>query len=73
MTRNVKVYPNASKERVEEDGGMLKVYVCVSPEKGKANKRVCALLAEHFGVRKSAVTIIRGETCRDKLVDIEEI
>ena len=71
MTRTVKVYPNASRERVEADGDLVKVYVSVSPEKGKANKRVVELLAGYFGVRKSAVTIVRGQTSRDKLVSID--
>ena len=39
---------------------------------GAANVAVIKMLAEHFGVPKSQITIIRGETSRDKIVEIPE-
>jgi uncharacterized protein YggU (UPF0235/DUF167 family) len=38
------------------------------PEAGKANAAVLALLAKALGVPKSALSIVRGETGRDKRV-----
>lgn len=72
MRLDIKVFPNAKKERVADDDLRLKVYVNVAPEKGKANKRVCELLAKKFSVRKSSVKIIKGETSQEKVVEISE-
>ncbi len=51
-------------------GGALKVAVAAPPEHGRANEAVVALLAETLGVAPSAVTIVAGETSRDKTVVI---
>jgi uncharacterized protein len=53
--------------------GVLVVRVMAPPLDGRANDRVCRLLAEVLGVRRSAVTIVRGDRARDKLVAIEGI
>jgi uncharacterized protein YggU (UPF0235/DUF167 family) len=44
------------------------VRVTATPEAGKANAAVLALLAKALGVPKSALSIVRGETGRDKRV-----
>jgi uncharacterized protein len=36
----------------------------------QANQEVVKLLAEHFSVPKSAVTVLRGRTSRRKLIGI---
>jgi uncharacterized protein (TIGR00251 family) len=46
------------------------VKVTAPPEKGKANKEVRRLLAEHFHVGAGAVRIIRGQTASTKIVEI---
>ena len=56
-----------------EHAGALKVSVCAAPDKGKANKAVLALLAEGLGVAKSAVSLVSGETSREKKVFVEGI
>ena len=71
-TITVKAHAGARKEQVIEEDGVFKVSVNVAPENGKANKRVCELLAAHFGVRKSAVRVIQGETSRQKVVEIDD-
>ena len=58
-------------EAISIEDGQLKIRVTVVPEDGKANKAVIALLAKALGVSKSSVTIVRGETARDKLVRID--
>ncbi|GHS97010.1 UPF0235 protein [Bacteroidia bacterium] len=47
-----------------------RVYVTAAPADGAANRAVIKLLAEHLGVAKSKIRIIRGETSRDKLMEI---
>jgi uncharacterized protein YggU (UPF0235/DUF167 family) len=40
---------------------------------GKANAAVCAFVAKHAGVPKSAVTVIQGHTSRDKTLRIDGV
>ena len=66
---SVKVSPGASRDRIlGGHAGALKLSVSAAPEKGKANKAVCALLAKHLHVPASHVSIIAGKTSRDKKV-----
>ncbi|PZP40144.1 MAG: hypothetical protein DI585_01800 [Pseudomonas fluorescens] len=64
----VRVTPKASADRIVEEQGVLRVYVTVVPEDGKANKAVLGLLAKHLGVAKSRLEIVQGSTSRDKVV-----
>ena len=52
-------------------GDPMRVAVTVVAEGGKANKAVIALLARALGLPKSAVILIRGDTNRDKLFQID--
>ena len=56
---------------VAEDGS-LTVFVRERAVDGAANDGVIRLLAEHFGVSKSRVEIVRGHTSRSKLVSVDE-
>ena len=73
MTRRVKVIPRSAKSEIagEMADGTLKVKVAAPPEKGKANDALCAFLAEHYGVPRSAVAIVSGHSAALKLVRIE--
>jgi uncharacterized protein (TIGR00251 family) len=46
--------------------GRLKVLTNAAPAKGQANRRLLAFLAGSFGVAKSCVELLRGETSREK-------
>jgi len=48
----------------------LKVKIPTAPVKGKANEQLIEMLADYYGVRKSAITITRGEHSREKVVEI---
>lgn len=50
--------------------GVLALRVCAPPADGRANEAVIELLADAFGVRASAVEIIKGASARRKLVRI---
>ena len=73
----VKLTPGASSDRVGEvrvlaDGQeQLAVYVTAVPERGKANEALLRLLAKHLGVPPSSLKIVRGQTARSKLIQIE--
>ena len=53
-----------------EDGApaVLNVRTTVTPEDGKANDAILALLAKALGRPRSALTLVRGATARDKVV-----
>ena len=69
----VVVRPNSKREGIEEKNGILYVRVKERAERGKANERLIEVLAEHFGVPKGRVRIIRGAKSRKKVVLIEEV
>jgi uncharacterized protein (TIGR00251 family) len=67
----IKVVPNASRDRiVGELDGALKVSVAAAPEKGAANKAVCALIARQVGVRRQQVRVETGITSPRKVLRI---
>ena len=73
MKISVTVKPNSKKEGVVPLGeGAFTVRVAAPPVEGKANARVIELLARHFGVPKSRVSIARGALGKRKIVEIVE-
>ncbi|HQZ97233.1 MAG TPA: DUF167 domain-containing protein [Pyrinomonadaceae bacterium] len=70
----VRVIPRASRsEIVGEHDGSLKVRICSPPVDGAANAEIIRLFAKHFGVSKSEVSIISGETSKNKRIKIENL
>ena len=49
------------------------VRVTAPPVDGKANDALCRLIARRAGVPPSKVTIVRGHTSRDKMLEVEGI
>ena len=72
----LKVTPKAKRNQIgglldEPDGGpVLKISVTAAPEDRKANEAVMTLLAQEWGVAKSAISVVAGATERRKLVEI---
>ncbi|MBU1167426.1 DUF167 domain-containing protein [Patescibacteria group bacterium] len=67
----LKVKPRSSQSKVEKvSDNIFHVWVKAAPEKGRANKEVVQVLADYFGVSKTNVHILKGETTRMKLVEI---
>jgi uncharacterized protein YggU (UPF0235/DUF167 family) len=72
----LRVRPGASRTAVGgrydgPAGTALVVAVAARAVEGQATKAVLAAVAAAFGVRRSAVTLVRGATSRDKLVELE--
>jgi uncharacterized protein len=68
------VVPRASRsEIVGEHGGLLKVRLAAPPVDGAANAELIKVLAKKFGVSKSDVAIVRGETSKNKRIKIENL
>ncbi len=60
---NVRVHAGARERSLADDGaGNIQIHTPIAPEKGRANKDVVDMLAEHFNVPKSCVILLRGES-----------
>jgi uncharacterized protein (TIGR00251 family) len=72
MTLRVKVTPRSARSEVvgAMTDGTLKVRIAATPERGKANDELIGVLARHFGVERSAVSILSGHTATLKLVRV---
>jgi uncharacterized protein len=67
----VRVQPRARKDEIGgERGGVLIVRVTAPPVEGKANDAMRKLLAKRLGIAPGRVSVVRGATGRDKLVEI---
>jgi len=72
----LRVTPNASADRIDgfetrDDGTtVLRLRVTAPPDKGKANAAVLALLAKTLGLPKSSLTLVSGDTARQKTVRV---
>ncbi|MDD5593795.1 MAG: DUF167 domain-containing protein [Candidatus Margulisbacteria bacterium] len=71
MIVNVRVIPRARQNKIVEEPGRYKVYLNAPPVEGKANQALIGFLAEHFGVKRSRIRLIRGEKNRDKVIEIK--
>ena len=73
----VRMTPNGGRDALDgmelaADGlAHLKARVTAVPEKGKANKALIALLAKAIKVPKSEITVVTGETARQKILRID--
>ena len=73
MKITIIAHPNSKHPRVEKDlTGTVHVYVNAPPLEGKANRAVIEALADFFGVKKSMVTLIRGEKSKNKTFDVPD-
>jgi len=72
ITISVRVIPKSQRAGIVDvfDEDVLKIKVNSAPEKGKANKEVKELLSKEFGVRKSDIEIVAGDTTQNKLIKI---
>ncbi len=67
----IKVAPRSSKrEIIGVVGNALKVKLTAPPVDGAANEQLIELLSGEFGIRKSNIIIIKGETSKLKTVKI---
>jgi uncharacterized protein (TIGR00251 family) len=71
ITLKVKVEPKSSKKGISGlVGDSLKVKVHAPPVGGAANEELITILSKEFGIRKSDIQIVRGNSSRDKIVEI---
>ena len=71
----VKVQPKSRRPGVQgrfasARGPCLRIGVNEPPEDGRANRAVCAVLAEALGIPASAIVVTLGQASRDKTLHI---
>jgi uncharacterized protein len=72
MLIQVYVTPNAREARVVRvSEGQFEVRVDERAVRGRANKRLLEILAEHFKVPKSRIAILKGTKTRNKTVQVK--
>jgi uncharacterized protein (TIGR00251 family) len=70
-TIRIKVKPNARKsELVLQGDGIWLARVAAPPIDGQANNELVALVARHFGLRRTQVSIRTGASGRIKTIDL---
>ena len=71
LVLNLHVQPGARRTEVAGvHGDALKIRLAAPPVDGKANAALLRYLAQAFGVPQRAVTLVRGEASRQKIVRI---
>jgi uncharacterized protein (TIGR00251 family) len=68
----LRIQPRASRDELIWQDDRLRLRITAPPVDGKANAYLCAYLAKQFGVARSQVELISGETGRDKRVRIRQ-
>ncbi|OGH95427.1 MAG: YggU family protein [Candidatus Melainabacteria bacterium GWA2_34_9] len=69
---SVKVVPNSSKCEISGViDNSLKIKLDVPPVEGKANEKCIKFLAKLLGVPKTSITIVSGETSKNKILFIK--
>jgi uncharacterized protein len=68
----VRLQPRARRDEIvgERDGAMI-IRVTAPPVDGRANEALCRLVAKHAGVAPSRVSVLKGQSARDKVLRIE--
>lgn len=70
----VRVTPGAREDAVIGwQGDVLRIRVRAPAEQGKANHAACRVIAKKLGLRASSVSVVRGATFRDKVLEIQGI
>jgi uncharacterized protein (TIGR00251 family) len=69
---DIKVVPNSGKlEIVLDKKGQLKCWLKSLPEQGKSNAELIKFLAKTVKITQDKISIIRGQTSRNKQIKIE--
>jgi uncharacterized protein (TIGR00251 family) len=71
---SIRLQPRARRDEVVgERAGAIVIRVTAPPVDGKANAALCAFVARAAGVPPSRVSVVRGQTSRDKVVRVDGV
>jgi uncharacterized protein len=72
LTFAIRVQPRAKRNAIiGELGGALKVALTAPPVGGRANDACVELLAEALDVHRSCITLVSGQSSRNKVVRVK--
>ena len=67
----MRLQPRASSSRITgEKDDVIQVRVTAPPVDGEANAALEKLVAKKLGIAKSKVTVVKGETSREKVLEV---
>jgi uncharacterized protein (TIGR00251 family) len=70
----IKVQPRSSRNQiVGEQEGALKIKLTAPPVEGEANQALINFLARHLKIPRKNIALLRGDTARNKLIEIKGI
>lgn len=69
----LKIIPNASKNEVVFQDGMLKFRITAQPIENKANKALVEFISKAIRVPKSNISIVKGDLNKEKMLLIKGI
>ncbi len=73
MRLAVLVKPGAKQERaIRQPDGSLCIWVRERAQEGRANTAVCRVVAEIYGLPRSAVRITAGHRSRHKIIELPD-
>ncbi len=73
-TLKVLVLPKSSQSKIVGiHNSVLKLKLTKPPLDGQANAECCKIIAKYLGVPKSHVTIVQGQTARQKVLLVKSI
>lgn len=68
---SIRATPKSSRNRVEVDGDLVRVWVTAPPTDGEANLAVIRTVADALGVPPSRIAILKGHGGREKQLEID--
>ena len=71
MKLEVRVIPRAKKNLLKKENGFIKVYLTKPACDGQANNQLIEFLSQELKIKKYRIRIVRGETHRHKIVEID--
>jgi hypothetical protein len=67
----LRITPRAGRDEIAgRSGDAIRIRLKAPPIEGKANQALVALLSRQLGVARSAITIVSGESARNKVVHV---
>lgn len=72
-TIKIRVSPNANNSEITKTmkDGTIKIKLKATPVDGKANVELIRFLSKEWKIPKTSITIIRGQTSKNKLIIID--
>lgn len=73
MILNIRVIPKASRPRVKQESGNLRVYLTKPAQNSLANTQLIEILSDYLKVKKYQIKILKGYTSRNKIIQIDNV